>query len=88
MAKATIRQGLSVKSAVVQSACRYKTVGDQVMALEEADSDGHRRARIGDKEWISLRTVTGKVLAVDSAEARIWTVRNPPPRAVLPSFGM
>ena len=34
-----------------------------VLVLEEAESDGHRRARIGEDQWISLSDDKGKVLA-------------------------
>ena len=43
--------------------------GTTIVVLEEAQSDGHHRARIGVGEWISLRTAAGSVLAIASAPA-------------------
>ena len=56
---AVVRNGSSVGSDEVGKI----QPGTVVIVLEEAENDGHRRARVGADRWISLRTSKGKVLA-------------------------
>ena len=59
-AKATVRNKVSVSSKEV----RVLEPGTIVTVIKQRNSGGHRRAQIGDGEWISLVTKRGRVLAV------------------------
>jgi hypothetical protein len=63
LAKATVRSDASPNSKMLGTL----EPGDTIVVLEEAQCDGHHRARIGTKRWISLMTPKGKVLAIAAA---------------------
>ena len=75
--KATVRKGASVQSGEV----RQIDPDTVVLVLEEAENDGHQRARIGVNEWLSLVTGKGKVLATHigatASEADVVTESEP-----------
>eukprot|EP01050_Picozoa_sp_SAG11_P037976 SAG11_NODE_15259_length_583_cov_4.547521_1_plen_83_part_10 len=52
IATATVRNGVSLRSAAV----RQLQPGTLVSVLERAQSDGHRRGRISQTEWVSIMT--------------------------------
>ena len=58
--QAHVRQGISPQSTKVRTLMQ----NDIVAAFEESAMLGHRRIRIGDGEWISLKTDSGKIIAV------------------------
>jgi hypothetical protein len=61
--KTVVRSESSVKSKVVTEL----EPGATIVVLEETQRDGHHRARIGNKEWVSLRTAKGSILAIAAA---------------------
>ena len=58
VAVANVRSGRSVNDAKV----REIVPGSTVTVLEEAHCDGHHRGRIGEGEWLSIRTKLGNQL--------------------------
>ena len=53
VAKATVRMGMATGSTAV----RELQPRTEIVVLEQGLADGHQRGRIGDNQWISLRTV-------------------------------
>ena len=53
VAKTTVRMGMAMGSTAV----RELQPRTEIVVLEQGLADGHQRGRIGDNQWISLRTV-------------------------------
>ena len=53
VAKTTVRMGMAMGSTAV----RDLQPRAEIVVLEQGLADGHQRGRIGDNQWISLRTV-------------------------------
>lgn len=70
LAKATVRSDASPNSKMLGTL----EPGDTIVVLEETHRDGHHRARIGTKRWISLVTPKGSVLAVPATAAPVMVV--------------
>ena len=53
VAKTTVRMGMAMGSTAV----RELQPRTEIVVMEQGLADGHQRGRIGDNQWISLRTV-------------------------------
>lgn len=67
--EATVREKPSVKSKrTTRDGSKKLPAHTLVHVFEEAESDGHRRARIGENEWISLKTAAGDEIAIPPSQ--------------------
>jgi hypothetical protein len=51
-----------VSKSTTSKVVRTLAPGEVVVVIEETYSNGHHRARIGDHEWVSIETSTGKIV--------------------------